>query len=112
MLELDDDGRVRRYHIKQRVPGLTYSWIMAAWGPRFTQFLHEFVRERLPALETDPGAAMQEMGVAPLMRAAVESGLTVQTALFPQGRFLDIGTVQGLSQLATSRDFCEIVDAR
>lgn len=95
MAELDESGRVRRYYIKQRVPHLSHSWMIAAWAPGFTQFMHEYLREHL---QTN-GAPSQEFGMAHVMHAAVEAGLLVQTVTFHDGRFLDIGTPQGLMQL-------------
>ncbi|BCX04472.1 MAG: nucleotidyltransferase [Candidatus Roseilinea sp.] len=95
MTELDESGRVRRYYIKQRVPHLSHSWMIATWAPSFTQFMHEYLREYLRA----NGAPSQEFGMAHVMHAAVEAGLLVQTVTFHDGRFLDIGTPQGLMQL-------------
>ena len=33
------------------------------------------------------------------MKAAVETGLAVQSVVFPEGQFLDMGTPDGLEQL-------------
>ncbi len=95
MTELDDAGRVRRYFIKQRVPHLSHSWMIAVWAPSFTQFMNEYLRNYL---QTN-GAPAEEFGMAHVMHAAVETGLHVQTVTFHQGAFLDIGTPQGLMQL-------------
>lgn len=95
MVELDDEGRVRRYFIKQRVPHLSHSWMIAVWAPSFTHFMHEYLHEYL---QTN-GAPEQEFGMAHVMHAAVDAGLLVQTVTFHEGGFLDIGTPGGLAQL-------------
>lgn len=95
MLAVDDDGRVKQYFVKQRVPHLKYSWMIAVWVPTFTQFMHDYLREYLQI----NGAPSQEFGIAHVVHAAVNAGLVVQTVPFPQGRFLDIGTPDGLAQL-------------
>lgn len=97
MVELDDDGRVRQYFIKQRVSHLKYSWMAAVWAPGFTQFMHDYLREYL---QTN-GAPEREFGIAHVVHAAVNAGLVVQTVAFPEGRFLDIGTPGGLAQASS-----------
>ena len=95
MVEVDDTGRVRRYFIKQRAPHLQYTWIVAVWTPRFTEFQHDYLRDYLQTHD----APQQEFFMAHVLHAAVESGMSVQTVAFPQGRFLDIGTPTAMMQL-------------
>jgi glucose-1-phosphate thymidylyltransferase len=97
MVELEDDGRVRGYFVKQRVPHLTYSWMITVWAPRFTQFMHDYLRDYLRT----HAPPEREFGIAGVVAAAVGAGLVVQTSAFPEGRFLDIGTPDGLAQVSS-----------
>jgi glucose-1-phosphate thymidylyltransferase len=94
-VEFDDRGQVRQVHVQQRVPNLTYTWNVAVWTPRFTQFMHEHLREHREAGQ----APDKELIVGDILRAAVHAGLPVQAIPFPEGRSLDIGTPEGLSRL-------------
>ena len=91
-VELDEEGRVRRYFLNQALSHLPYSWVAAVWGPRFTRFMHEHLREQLRNAE----APAQELNMGHVVGAAVDAGLVVQSVAFPDGRFLDIGTPTGL----------------
>jgi glucose-1-phosphate thymidylyltransferase len=95
MMELDQTGRVRRYYVKQRVPELKMTWNVAVWTPRFTQFMHEYLHDYLENNE----APCSEFITGRVFEAAVNAGLIVQTVELHDGRFLDIGTPEGLQQL-------------
>jgi glucose-1-phosphate thymidylyltransferase len=95
LMELDAQGRVRRFFVKQRVPHLNQTWNVAVWRPRFTQFLHNYLADHLRT----HGAPETEFITGHVLQAAVEAGLTVQTVTFPDGRFLDLGTPEGLERL-------------
>ena len=41
MVELDDSGKIRGLEIKPRQTRLKYTWIIAAWTPAFTSFMHQ-----------------------------------------------------------------------
>jgi glucose-1-phosphate thymidylyltransferase len=95
MVDLDEDGRVRRIVIKPRQTHLRYAWIIAVWTPAFTQFLHDYL---VALQETNHQDEMErdmpprrELFVGDVIQAAIEEGLHVEKVLFPHGRFLDIG---------------------
>jgi glucose-1-phosphate thymidylyltransferase len=46
-VELDAEGRVRRFFLNQALSHLQYSWLAAVWAPSFTRFMHEHLREHL-----------------------------------------------------------------
>jgi glucose-1-phosphate thymidylyltransferase len=104
-VEVDDEGRVVRCLVNQEFPHPAYSWIIAVWTPVFTRFMHEFLREYL---ESDKAPA-QELILGYVVRAAVDSGLIVQSVAFPDGRFLDIGTPAGARLLPAFLDQPESV---
>ena len=96
MVEFADDGRVRRFVIKQREPtGLEYSWAAAVWTPAFTRFLHDYLEECVRSGE----AQRRELFVGDVMQAAVDRGMHVDAEPFPSGGYLDIGSPEMLERL-------------
>jgi glucose-1-phosphate thymidylyltransferase len=85
MVELGPDGRVRRVEVRPASTALRFNWLIALWGPAFTRYLHEAVREDDPAAEG-------ELQLGSLIQAAVDAGLHVEGVEFPQGSYRDIGT--------------------
>jgi glucose-1-phosphate thymidylyltransferase len=96
MVDVDDEGRVHALHLKEPVQHLTYTWVMAVWSPNFTEFMHAFLADQIRMGEAMP----PELSVGHVIRAAVLEKLDVRAVSFPNGRFLDIGTPGGLSQIA------------
>ncbi|MEW5961030.1 MAG: sugar phosphate nucleotidyltransferase [Chloroflexota bacterium] len=100
MVDLDDAGRVRDIVIKPQQTSLPYTWIIAVWTPIFTHFLHEY----LAKLQTEifkhktrkKAAKPDELFVGDIIRAAIQTGLRIETALFAEGHYLDIGTPEDL----------------
>lgn len=92
VVERAADGTVTAIHVKPEATTLREAWCLAAWGPRFTDWLHD----RVAALVDDPDrradAAAHERHLGHLIQAAIDEGLTVRAVPFPDGRFLDIGT--------------------
>lgn len=89
MVELGDDGRVRRIEVRPRETGLRFNWLLAAWSPVFTRFLQEAVEKRSP-----PDGELQ---IGAVVQAAVDAGLTVEGVPFPEGSYRDLGTPDQLA---------------
>ena len=96
MVAVDADGRVHDIVVKPLETRLTLSWGLALWSPRFTEFLHAYLKSL--ALTGDA----PEMQLAPVFLAALAAGLELQTQVFETGTFLDVGTPEGL-ELALNR---------
>lgn len=94
MVELGPDGRVRRVEVRPASTTLRFNWLIALWGPAFTRYLHESVRE-VPA--------EGELQLGSLIQAAVDAGLHVEGVEFPPGSYRDIGTPEELA--AAIREF-------
>ncbi len=99
MVDLDHNGRIRRIVIKPRQTDLRYTWIIAVWTPVFTRFMHEY----LVATQTERGGISgnglpnpRELYVGDVIQAAIDAGIPVETILFPEGDYLDIGTPEDL----------------
>lgn len=99
MVDFHPDGRVYDIQIKPERTLLTYTWIIAVWGPRFTRFMHEYVMAREGG-ESEPGAdgigTRKELHVSEVIMAALENGFQVDSVLFRSGSCLDIGTPDDL----------------
>jgi len=101
MVDCDEDGRVRALVMKPVSTTLTYGWCCAVWTPRFSTFLHDFLRadetkrnlSRLANTANDPGG---DLAVGVVLQAALKAGLAVQSVKFPGERYLDIGTPENL----------------
>jgi len=97
MVDVDATGRVREVVIKPRSTRLRLAWIVAVWAPRFTRFLHEHVSSRSSSAEP-----YNEEYVGDVIRAAIASGLVVESVTFSGGRFHDIGTPEDLEAAVRS----------
>ncbi|ULA61595.1 MAG: putative Nucleotidyl transferase, Glucose-1-phosphate thymidylyltransferase [Nitrospira sp.] len=110
MVDCDGEGRVRDLVMKPASTTLTHGWCCAVWTPRFSTFLHDFLRadetkrnlSRLANTINDPGGDLA-MGV--VLQAALKAGLSIQSVKFPNERYLDIGTPENL--LKAVREFHE-----
>lgn len=90
MVELGTDDRVRRVEVKPASTHLRYTWMLAVWGPRFTDFLHRFA---------DAGArATEELFPGHAIQAAIQHGMEVAAETFAEGSSLDIGTPEDLAR--------------
>jgi glucose-1-phosphate thymidylyltransferase len=89
MVDVASDGRVLAIEVRPRESRLAWNWLLAVWAPRFSDFLHDSVRQRSPAAE--------EAQLGEVFRAALTRGLAVQGVVFPAGRWLDAGTPAGLA---------------
>jgi glucose-1-phosphate thymidylyltransferase len=89
MVELDENGRVRQIVIKPARTELHYTWFIAVWTPTFTHYMHEFLAV------TDPHNE-RELYIGDVFQAAIADGLYVETVLFPEGAYIDIGTPEDL----------------
>lgn len=96
MVELDAGGRVVRIEVRPRATSLRLCWVLAVFGPAFTEHLHAFVaeaRERHAAGEAGQG----ELQIGAVVASAVECGLVVHGVEIEGGRFRDIGTPEDLA---------------
>lgn len=105
MVDADADGRVRAIVMKPAQTSLTYGWHFAVWTPRFTEFLHWFLRSeetrqkrlRLANKANDPGG---DLAVGAVFQEALSEGLVIQSVKFSETACLDIGTPANLAKAA------------
>jgi glucose-1-phosphate thymidylyltransferase len=95
MVELDSNGRILRITIKPSQTHLRYTWIIAVWGPRFSDFMHHFVALRKK--RQLPVQGQQELYLGDVIQAAIQQGERVENVLFLDGSYIDIGTPEDLT---------------
>lgn len=98
MVDFDDQGRVRSIVIKPDQTHLVYAWTIAVWTPAFTAYLHEIVTDIDKGKHSISGQN-GEIFIGDVIQAAIRRGMNVQAVLFPDGKFLDIGTVADLKSV-------------
>jgi glucose-1-phosphate thymidylyltransferase len=81
-VEFDRSGKVSALYDKDSARGINNTWGLAVWNPRFTEFLHEYLR----------GAKGDtEVVLASVFLAAIKNDLCIHAIPIPGGRFIDIG---------------------
>jgi glucose-1-phosphate thymidylyltransferase len=70
---------------------LKYSWAIAAWGPNFSSFLRDYVREKRQTAEKDV-----ELSAGHAIEAGILAGISVSGVVLNESPYLDIGTPEGL----------------
>ena len=98
MVELAPDGRVARVEVRPESTLLRCNWLIAVWGPAFTNLLHETVRSA--------SVGEGELQIGAVVQAAVTVGLRVQGVEFPEGSYRDVGTPEELA--AALRDHARL----
>lgn len=83
------DGTVGAVFDKPRQPKHFNTWALAAWTPRFTELLRQHCMD----------SASEEVILGAVFDDACRRGLSVRAVHFPEGRFTDLGTREGLAAL-------------
>ena len=100
MVDLQADGRIRGIQIKPVRTNLRYAWIIAVWTPLFTDFMHKLIiANQIKSDQKQDGTRAEEHGeffVGDVIQAAANNGLLIESVVFSDGAFLDIGTPDNL----------------
>ncbi len=93
MVDVGADGWVRHVLMKPSQSTLTRTWGVALWGPRFSQFMNEYLKKnaQMPSLK--------ELFVGDIIVAAIQDGLHVKGVDVSESPYLDIGTVENYARL-------------
>jgi len=95
-----DGGRVTRLVTKEERPPRRdgdVGYMVAAWSPRFTQFLLEEVARLGAVARSGAAGASPDWPMGAVFAAAIRAGLHVDSVFLPDADFLDIGTPAGLA---------------
>lgn len=98
MVDVADDTRVRDIVIKPARSSLAWTWMLACWSPRFSDFLLDDVAGHAGA----GGDGERHMG--DVVRAAVLAGHRVDSVAFGHGTYRDIGTPAELARALQGLD--------
>ena len=102
MVDLNKDGRIRKIAIKPNHTELHYTWIIAVWTSDFTRFMHQSVltnRAKTDASKTNGTARCQpELYIGEVIHAYIKQGMCVDSVLFDEGFYVDIGTPEALAE--------------
>lgn len=96
-IEFDDQGRIRQIIVKPAQTDLRFTWIVAAWGPSFTEFMHEHLADLERRADADP-STRREVYMSHVFMAAIEAGLRLEALHLPGAQYLDIGVPPNLVQ--------------
>lgn len=99
MVKLDDNGQITEIIIKEKDQGLRYSWLIAVWSPKFTEFLHKYIEKAKQTSEKGQiksSKGMREMYVGDVFIEAIKNGFKVDNVAFETGTGIDIGTPNDL----------------
>ena len=99
MVDLEGDA-VTGFRVKPGPCELVYTWILAAWGDRFTRFLGSYLAGT--GGEAPPQSPLAELQMSQVLAAALHDGLTIGGFRFDDGSFIDVGTPEDLAR-ATGR---------
>lgn len=102
MLEIQGN-RVTGFRIKPGLCDLHWTWLLATWGKRFTEFMGAYL-ERTNG-EPPPGSPLPELQISQVMAAALREGLSIDGRKLPAGRFIDVGTREDLARARAERDW-------
>lgn len=86
MVRCTTDGRVSELRIKQSESGLRNTWIVACWGPRFSDLLRQVADGPRSAQDNT------ELFVGSVINEAISMGMVIRAVTMLQGWALDIGT--------------------
>jgi glucose-1-phosphate thymidylyltransferase len=86
-VRMADDGRVLEVLEKPTLTDLKNTWGIAAWSPRFTNFLHR------------SAATLLNHSIGHFFNAAAQAGLRVRAVYFEEGCYFDLGTESQLAEV-------------
>jgi glucose-1-phosphate thymidylyltransferase len=107
MVQIESDGRVVAIHLKPERTDLHLAWVCAAWSSGFTRFLRDYLQRGPTVLNAQlhdtadaktAESSVRELSVGHVLQAALKHGLHIQSVVFSNGSYIDIGTPQGLSK--------------
>jgi glucose-1-phosphate thymidylyltransferase len=98
MVGMGSEGQISNIQIKPTSTKHHYTWIIAAWAPSFTQFMHEYLS--LIHKKGDTAMRNQEVFLSEVINAAMLNDIKVDKVTFADGICLDIGIPENLANVA------------
>ncbi len=96
MIKYDSNNKISKIVIKSTTErDLKYGWFCAVWSPKFSDYLNSYILN-LSKEKSPDDLKNREIYIGDIIRAAMESGLSVESVIFEKGTCLDIGTPEDL----------------
>ncbi len=100
MVEMDENGKIHAMFLKPEKTDLEFCWLGGVWTPVFTQFMHDYLQgfRRKNVSKTAKAGKLEaeDLTVGAVIQAAINHGLQTFGVVFPDGRYIDIGTAENL----------------
>lgn len=100
MVEIDENGKIHAMFLKPDKTDLQLCWLGGVWTPVFTEFMHEYLQDyrRKNAVQISKTGKPEgeDLTVGAVIQAAIQKGLRVYGVVFPEGKYIDIGTSENL----------------
>lgn len=100
MVEMDENGKIHAMFLKPDKTDLELCWLGGVWTPVFTQFMHEYLQRfrKKNDFKTSKGGKLEseDLTVGAVIQAAISKGLQTYGVVFPEGKYIDIGTPDNL----------------
>jgi glucose-1-phosphate thymidylyltransferase len=100
MVEMDENGKIHAMFLKPDKTDLELCWLGGVWTPAFTQFMHDYLQDfrRKDDFKTAKADKLEteDLTVGAVIQAAIKKGLQTYGVVFPDGKYIDIGTADNL----------------
>ena len=100
MVEMDENGKIHAMFLKPDKTDLQFCWLGGVWTPVFTQFMHEYLQDYRRKNDSKISKAgkleAEDLTVGAVIQAAINKGLQAYGVVFPDGKYIDIGTADNL----------------
>jgi glucose-1-phosphate thymidylyltransferase len=100
MVEMDENGKIHAMFLKPGETDLELCWLGGVWTPVFTQFMHEYLQDFRGKNDFKTSKCgkleVEDLTVGAVIQAAINKGVQVYGVVFPDGKYIDIGTADNL----------------
>ena len=101
-VEVGKDGNINAINVRSTSRDSSPGWIIAAWKPIFTNFLHQHLKKRMQNLAQIK--QLPEMFLGHVFQTAIIEGIKFNSIHFHDKNFWDIGTPKGLQKALEEKD--------
>jgi glucose-1-phosphate thymidylyltransferase len=98
MIGTDRSGCVKKIEIKPSFTKLKYTWLIAVWSAKFTEFMHKFVSQRAKINLNQNSKRAREVFMGDVIKQAIRHNLKVIAIIFESGCYWDMGSLENLSK--------------
>lgn len=103
MVELNAESRICGIDIKPSNTTLIYTWIIAVWSGRFTEFIHQQIRADLKSRTNNAVDVVtndeKELHIGDIIKSAISTEVKMESVIFSKGKYVDIGTPGDLEKV-------------